>query len=320
MFRFKFAFVAFALGLALLPGIALAQQRITVPGTSVSLEPPEGFSVATDFAGLVNKASSASVLIVEFPPVAYDQIAALFGDIEMARQNFARQQVAIDTIEMLDLPAGKVPLATGSQTIGTTKFDKWIALLKGAKTVLLTVQAPQQAKLDAGAVRKMLTSITLGEGPSVADKLKALPFTVTVAEPYRVVDTLGGLGVILTVGPLDTDPGDTQPSIILIYQQAPGVDLSNVEATSEQMLKATRGYENAQVDKKEATRFAGVDGLMTSGTRQRPDGAVRQFVHYLGVASQSRYIRLLASAETERMKELNGAIDAIAKSVVFKQP
>jgi hypothetical protein len=307
-------------GLAIFAPNAAPAQQVTVPGSTVSLVPPSGFVLSTDFSGFTNKDITGSILIVEFPPVAHEQISVLFKDLETAKRNFARQQVTLDTIEEIDVPAGKIPLAIGTQKVGPATFDKWIALLKGSKTVLLTVQAPQQAKLGTDTVKKMLASLTLGEGASIAEKVSALPFTVTIAAPFRAVDTVGGLGVIMTVGSQDTDPGEVQPGIILIHQQTPTIDMSNIETASEQMIKATRGYSDATVTKTERTPFAGVDGIVTSGTRQRPDGSVRHFVHYLGVGPENRYIRMIASADEKQMSDLRGTIDIIARSIAFKTP
>ena len=45
----------------------LLAQPVTVPGTSVSLEPPEGMVPATRFAGFESKSEEASILLVEMP-------------------------------------------------------------------------------------------------------------------------------------------------------------------------------------------------------------------------------------------------------------
>jgi hypothetical protein len=296
---------------------AALAQLTKITGTTVSLVPPGGFSRASDFAGLVNKESNATILVVEFPAEAHDQMAALFANLDTVKTNFARQRVTIDTLETLDLPAGKAPLAIGTQTAGPLTFDKWVALLKGPKIVLLTVQAPQDAKLETQAVKAMLKTVVLGEPPSIDEKLATLPFTLTVSAPFRVIDTLGGLGVLMTVGPLNTDPADVQPSIIIAYQATPGIDAGNIEAISDTMLRGTRGYAEASIASKEPTKFAGVRGLRTRGTRKTSSGAEKQFIHDLAIAP-GRHIRLISSADEQQMRELQPAIDAIAKSIAFK--
>jgi hypothetical protein len=304
------------LAAALVANAALAQQT-KIAGTTVSLVPPAGFSRATDFAGLVNKDINASILIVEFPPEAHDQMAALFANLDSVKQNFARQRVTIDALETVDLPAGKVPLAIGKQTVGPLMFDKWVALIKGPKMVLLTVQAPQGSDLKTQTVTTMLKTVVLGEPPGIEEKLATLPFTVTEAAPFRVIDTLGGLGVLMTVGPLNTDPADVQPSIIIAYQATPEIDASKIEGISDAMLRGTRGYADANITSKEPTKFAGVSGLRTRGTRKASSGAEKQFIHDLAIAP-GRHIRLIASADEQQMRELQPAIDAIAKSITFK--
>ncbi len=317
--QIKRAAAAFIL-CALAATIANAQTRTAIPGTSVSVAAPAGFSVSTQFAGLVDQSKTASFLVVEFPPIAYEQISTLFKDLESVKANFARQQVMIETLDMLDTGAGKVPFATGTQAVAGTTFDKWIALYKGEKTVLITIQAPQSSKLGADMVRAMLASVTLGEAPKISEKLNALPFLVKVIEPYRAIDTIGGIGVLMTVGPLDADPSEGQPNVIVVYQATSPVDLSNLEASSEVMLQRTRGYANAQVTSKAAVTFAGVKGFVTRGTRKTDAGADKQFVHYLGVAPDNRHVRLIASGDEKQMSELKPALEQIVASIGLKDP
>jgi hypothetical protein len=311
------ALSALLLTTALFP--AMAQQRVSIPGTTVSVIAPEGFEPSTQFSGLIDESRGASLLIIEFPAAAYDQISSLFKDIASVQANFARQQVTIERLSMLDVQAGKVPFASGTQNVAGAIFDKWVALYRGEKTVLITMQAPQQAKLDATAVKELFESVVLSNTPSMADRLNALPFSITIAEPYRAVDTLGGLGILMTVGPLDQDPGETQPSIIVVYQPSTPVDLGDAEAVAEQLLRHTNGYADATVTTREAHPFAGLRGFVIRGTRKNEAGVEKEFAHYLGISERNQFIRLLASGDTQRMRDLKPVIDKVAASITLKE-
>ncbi|BAT59874.1 hypothetical protein GJW-30_1_02409 [Variibacter gotjawalensis] len=310
--------LVFVIAIAPLSSRAFAQQRITIPGTTVTLAAPPSFKLSDQFSGLYDEARKASVLIVEFPPVAYDQISTLFKDLETVKANFARQQVAIESLETIDTPAGKVPFAGGTQAVGGMTFDKWVALYKGEKTVLMTVQAPQSEKLGADNVKAMLQSVALGAAPKISEKIATLPFAINIAEPYRAVDTIGGLGLLLTVGPLDTDPNDTQPNVIVVYQASAPIDFGNLDNASEQLLKHTRGYQAAQITSKSEMPFAGVRGYVVRGTNTNAGGAQRHFVHYLGVSPTNSYIRLVAAGDEKQMNELKPALEKIVASTKLK--
>ena len=131
-----------------LAGGAQAQERTAISGTTVSLTPLKGFAPSAKFAGLENAEAKASVLVVEMPPEAHPQLSALFTDLEMAKTNFAKQNITIDDAEEIETASGKGRILTGQQALGAATFDKWIVLLKGAKTVMITVQAPDDSDLD----------------------------------------------------------------------------------------------------------------------------------------------------------------------------
>lgn len=299
-------------------GPAGAQERKPVAGTSVSLVAPKGFEPATGFAGLMNKANQASVLIIELPAEAYPQLSTLFENSDTAKVNFARQNVTITSLDRVTVGGEKVPLLIGSQVApnGGT-FDKWIALFKGEKTVMLTVQAPKAAKLAPATVKAMIASVTLGKEPSLDDKLAALPFAIKVAAPFRVVDTIGGSGVLTTVGDKNTDPSGTQPLMIVAYQNSGPAKPGQEQALSETLLKGTHNLEDATVAESKRTPFAGSDGVLLRGSFKHANGADKAFAQYLAIGPDGRFVRLIVMADAAEMPQLQPAIDQTAASIAF---
>ncbi|MGX1786314.1 hypothetical protein ACWIGM_06225 [Bosea sp. NPDC055332] len=309
-----------ALGGLLAAGLAVsaqAQERTAISGTTVSLTPLKGFAPSAKFAGLENVEAKASVLVVELPPEAHPQLSALFSNLEMAKTNFAKQNITIDEAEDIETAAGKGRILTGQQTVGAATFDKWIVLLKGAKTVMITVQAPDDSDLDGDDVITMLKSVSLGTEPTLEQKLEALPFRVRASEPFRVVDTFGGLGVLMTSGPLNVDPKGSQPMLIVSYQTGGQVPAGQLAAVGEKLLSTTRGFEKAEITKRETVTFAGSDsGAMLSGTTS--DGAARKrFAQYMGLGPDGRFVRMIVSADEATFPSLEPAIKAIADSIAF---
>ncbi|MCC6990445.1 MAG: hypothetical protein IT181_15670, partial [Acidobacteria bacterium] len=60
--------------LALLAAATPAQAR-QIPGSRVVLDVPASFTAATRFSGYVDEPRGISIVVVEFPAVAYDEIA-----------------------------------------------------------------------------------------------------------------------------------------------------------------------------------------------------------------------------------------------------
>lgn len=297
-------------------GLAHAQERKAITGTTVSLVPLDGFTLAKTFAGLESASTKASLLVVELPPQAHDQLVPLFGDREKAKANFARQNITVDDIETIETGAGPAPLITGSQEANGTSYDKWIVLLKGEKTVMITVQSPDGADLDPDDIVAMLKTVSLGAPPSLADKLKALPFTVTVAEPFRIIDTLGGSGVLMTAGPLDADPSGTQPIIVVAYQLSAPVPADKLEAGAEALLKQTKNLESATITTRERVAFAGSSGVLLAGTAT-DRGAEKRFAQYMATGADGRFVRLIAIAPAGAYDGVKAGIEKVAASIAF---
>ncbi len=305
------ALAAAVLGLLALP--ALAQERLAIPGTTVSLVPPKGFTPASGFAGLQNPQTKGSVLVAELPPEAHPALTQLFASLETAKVNFAKQNVDVASRKELDTNAGKVPLLVGTQNTGGQSFAKWVALFKGGKTVMITVQSPQDAGLSATDVESMLRSVSLGAEPSLEEKLGALPFAVTTAEPFRIIDTIGGAGVLMTSGPLNVDPSGSQP-LIIVASQLSGASGAKLDTLSETLLKQTRGFTDARIARREATRFAATDGYLLAGE----DGEGKRFEQHLAVGPDGRFVRLIAISPSAAFDTLKPAIDRVAGSIAFR--
>lgn len=147
--KFACAVLLALLGVLSQRGPASAQERQQVTGTTVSMVPTEGFVPATGFAGFANERLQASVLVVELPVSAHPQIAEMFSDLETAKRQFAKQRISVVAREEIQTAAGQVPLIISAQAHGGVTFDKWMGLFKGARTVMITVQAPKDVALDA---------------------------------------------------------------------------------------------------------------------------------------------------------------------------
>jgi len=310
--------IMLAVALSVAAGSAVAQERKPIPGTSVSLVAPKGFEPASGFAGLSNQKTQASVLIVEMPAEAYPQLATLFSDSESAKTNFARQKVNITKVEQVDGIGGeKVPLLSGTQEAGGTKLDKWIALFKGPKTVMMTVQAPPAAKMQPAEVKALVASVSLGKEASLDEKLAALPFAVKAAAPFHVVDAIGGAGVLMTAGERNTDPSGTQPLMIVAYQVSAPIKPGQEEKLSETMLRSTRDMQTAEIKDRKRVPFAGQDGVLISGSFKHPNGSDKSFAQYLAIGPGGRFVRLIVMADEAEMPKLQPAIEQTAASVAF---
>ncbi len=295
---------------------AKAAEPTAVPGTTVTMTPPEGFVAAADFAGFMDIEKQGSFLVSEMPGPALVQLSPLFADENRAAKSFATKGITITGREEIETAAGEtVPLLHGTQAINGVVLDKWIALYGGEKTVMITFQIPQENALEPQTMKAAFVSVSTGVAPAIDDKLSALPFEIEAIEPFRIVDVLGGASVLMMAGDKDVDPQGLQPMVVVALSQANG-DMSNLAAVAERSLRETAGFKAAEITAKEVTAFAGMDGLVLQGTYE-DDGIKKNFVQYIAV-EDGRALRLVGTVVVERADEVEDAIDEVAASVAFR--
>lgn len=292
-------------------------QEFKVPGTSVTMTPPAGFTPATDFAGFANLEKQGSFVIAEMPAEAMQQLSGLFGDQQKAAAGFATKGIKVETQVEIETKSGEtVPLLHGSQEANGVTLDKWMALYAGEKTVMITFQIPQETAIDAEAVKAAFTSVTTGAAAPVNAQTSSLPFEIEAARPFRVIQALAGASVLMMAGDKDVDPEGKQPMAIAAYSKtsSTGADLA---ATAEATLRATKGLATANVTSKEETTFAGSDGIVLQGTFD-DKGIKKKFSQSFTIDDQGRVMHFLATASEGQYDEVKDAIDEIAGSIDFK--
>jgi len=316
--RLGMAFMAGLAGLCMHLGMAVAQEAQAVPGTIVTMTPPEGFALASDFAGFANAEKQGSFLVAEFPPEAAAQLSGLFLDQETAAAQFATKGITIESREEFDNADGEtIPLLRGTQEANGVTLDKWMALYAGPKIVMITFQIPQDNALDDEAMKAAFGSVKLGgiEGAEGDPRLAELPYSLNVVEPFRLASVTDGTGALLTVGDKDVDPEATQPQIIVTYTET-NAPKSELKRIAEVVLNAIG--DNVAIESQEEEMFAGLDGLATKGTLEE-NGVKKGFAHWVAYTEAGAPIQVLGTAAEDKYAELSEAIEEIAGSVEMNE-
>ncbi|MBE1206447.1 hypothetical protein [Aminobacter carboxidus] len=294
-----------------------AQEGHAVPGTTVTMTPPEGFAAAPDFAGFAHQEKQGSFLILEFPAEAMGQLATLFANQDTAAAGFAQKGIVITGWEELATDDGNtVPLLHGTQEANGITLDKWMALYGGEKTVMVTFQILQANALAAADVKQAFASISSGEPATETNQLSALPFDIDVVAPFRVIQTLAGSSVLMMAGDLDADPEGIQPSVIVAYSTTQaGVEL---KGTAEAALKETDGFETAKIETHELVDFANIEGSLIKGTVIE-NGKTKQFSQHVAIEEDGRVLRMVSRMDEAQVEQAWPAVEEIASSIYFKK-
>lgn len=301
--------------LAPLASPALADPVFPAAG-SLGLAPPPGMSLSKSFAGFEHK-SGASIILVEMPPEAWDQINGRFTPEALAATGFKVRGGR----ESLPVAGGEGFVFRGAQAANGLTYTKWVAVVRGAPgTGLVTVQVPENAgkQVPGAAVEAALRSIAFRGKASLADQVAALPYTVGDLAGYRPMGVFAGNGLILTEGPKDVDPEREQPVIVVAPSlgQAPVPEGGEV-AFARRLLTAQKDFaDTAVTDEARTTRGGAVvvrlRGTGTDTKTGRPLG-MRQTMVFEG----GRYLRVIGFADPARTDALERA-ERVAASVTMR--
>lgn len=196
------------------PTAALAAEPVYPKGSSIGLVPPPGFSPATTFAGFQDSARNASIVVVEMPVEAYDQIAGKMSAETFKPSGFVAKGDGADW----PLDGAKARILRGTQTANGLTFTKWVVLAGTPQsTAMVTAQVPEaeRSEIPDAGIEAALRSIVFRAPGSLDDQVAALPFAIGDKVGLRVVRTIAGSGLYLTEGPLDTIKDASQPIVIV---------------------------------------------------------------------------------------------------------
>lgn len=279
---------------------AFAQNRIAVPGTSVTLTAPPGFSRSRTPRSIENTATGSSITISERSADAYDEMVRLFSSARELSQAYANQDVSIRSVRRLD---GEIPFAVGRQTTGGKEITKYLALLRGDRTVLVTFNLADRSFTEADA-EAVLRSVEIARAPTLEEQLSTLPFTFQVVEPYSVAQVIPRSAVTLRV------EGDDGQPVIVIGEGRSRAVMGDEPRVAAELLRSTGGFGDAEITAQGPTAFGGGAGY---GVRAMLDD--QSVVQYLRIVPGGTYLRLLARGSTTAMQSAETTIDAIAGSV-----
>ena len=301
-------------GLVLLVWAVASNARaepISIPGTSVAMAAPAGFTVAHDYTGLEHLETGSSILIAELPAEAYPELADLFTRADDLVARFASQGVGITDTRELTVDGARVPFAVGRQFAQGVEFAKYVAVFKGENTVLMTFSIADSSGFSESDAEAVVRSVTLARAPTIDEKLALLSFTFRAIAPFRASDVLAGNAVMLTTFD-GTDPSGTKPVVVLA--QAPTAARPGDESRlAEHFLRKMSDFADARIEEQGPTTFAGGRGHFIAAVFE-----ARTVLQYLRVLPDGTYVRLVSRGETDAMESAAAAIIEVANSVQLK--
>ena len=275
-------------------------QRLPIRGTSVTLTAPPGFTPSRSERGIENTTTGTTVTISEASAEAYPGLADRFKSAKAMTDGYANQGVTIRTVRNVD---GKIPFAVGRQTKDGKDLTRYLALLKGDKTVLVSFTSPDRTFTEADA-EAILRSIELTPEPTLEERLAELPFVFRAVEPYVVQNVINRQAVNLAV-----KDDKTQPTVTIGTGRSQAL-MGEEARVAVELLKGTGGWRDAQITAQEPATFAGGKGYRITAAVED-----RVAVQYLRILSGGTYLRFLARGTASAMQNAEAVVTELAGTV-----
>lgn len=262
--------------------------------TRIVLDVPPGYAPATRFTGFVDEARGASILVNEFPAVAYDQLAA-----GMTPEALKSQQVVNARIGRLTARAGDHVYITAEQTAAGDTYAKFILIARERDvTALVTMNVPKDAiatgKVTTAECEAILASARVGDAPA-ADTTR---FTLGDSGPFKSAGTLGGSASMYTLdGVLTPATPDPRRPLFMVAQSIDNRPIGELAAFARRALEETRGFSGLAVTGEQSLTIAGQAAVehLASAKEARENTAVNIFQVTLGLPGGG-YLRVMGQA------------------------
>jgi hypothetical protein len=211
------------------PGLALALIALAAaPGRAADavfplashfgLVAPGAMTPSQAFRGFEDRASNASILILEIPTPAFAGV-----EKQLTPEALKKEGMVEEKRETVTLKGTKGLLLAGTQESENKKFRKWLLLAswpEAASLVAFQVPEENKSKYPEASVRAALMSVTLRPVVPVDEQLQLVPVKFEELSGLRPFRVLGNTSVLLTEG--DTDPNDMSVQPLLIVSVGPG--------------------------------------------------------------------------------------------------
>jgi len=285
----------------------LFAQSVRVPGTSVTLAPPEGFSSAKQYPGFERPEAQASIMVTELPGPAADMIRSMTGPALAGKGVILIS--ARDTV-IRDSPAR---LLHARQKTPKGEALKWILIAGDAtKTIMVVGTFTDGVSPGIGnAIEQSLLTASWGSPASVSP-FEGLPFRVTPNAKLKLARRVSNMLMFTESGTTGT-PGSTDALYIAGHSLGEG-QIGDVRAFSESRARQTTLTKGVTNFTGRAIQVGGLDAyeLEADAADARSGRAMR--LYQVVIPDETGYFILQGLINADRAGEIFPEFKALTAS------
>jgi hypothetical protein len=210
-------------------------QGVRVPGTSVALEPPAGFTPATRFTGFERADVQGSIMVTEIPgpfaSVSAGMNASGLASRGMTLLSSAKRQVDGRPALLLSV----------TQAANGIEFMKWMLVTGDAKrTVMVVATFPKQAEAELSEQMRAAVLSTHSTVAAPTDAFEGLAFRVTPSATLKIAGRMNNMLMLTESGTM----GPHGPDAAVFFV---GTSVSTVSIADLKAFAATRAQQTTQL-------------------------------------------------------------------------
>jgi hypothetical protein len=287
---------------------AAGQERITFPGSRISVIPPPGFELVPGAFTLRNAADGSEFVFIDMPAETWDNYTYAFSDVEVANAELAAKHYTFATrIELPREGDGRFLVMVGTRARpGEPVTRNWFAALGPDPVVAITVRAPLEGGISDEAVLEALATLEAGPPLTIEERIATHPYAITPQPPFDVIQTAAGTGLGLT------GPTTSGALIYFVWSYGPTI-VEDDEIEADKLLE--RMYElipDPTISPGKVVTFAGKPALRRAGWFTS-SGVQSLYILYIA-AEEGHLVSFVALIPSTRVSELAPIAEQIAAS------
>ena len=281
------------------------------PASRVALDLPEGYVPSRLFSGFVNERAGVSLVVVELPEPAYEQLAGSLTAEALAAKGITGAEAG-----KLERPDPYL-FMRGVQASAQGPVAKFIIALHGNGVAALVTANVQREALDRGLVaaadiERILASASIAAAAAPARDVFRLGYLGPFKPAGRV---LGTARAYTPDGRMDPPaPGSKRPILIV----APSLDqrpVENAAQTAEALLARLPGLQSVEIDERASLRIADMDATELVGhAKDKEAGREVALWQLLIHPKEGGYYRLVGQMPLAERETLLPELRKIAQS------
>ena len=287
--------------------VGLSAQALRVPGTSVTLAPPEGFSGAQNYPGFERADVQASIMVTELPVPAADMIRSMTQPALAAK---GMTLISARDTAIKDKPARLLHVR---QKGPTADVLKWMLIAGDTGTTVMMVGTfPEAIGSGVGdAIRRSLLTASWDAAGSPSP-FEGLLFQVTPTEKLKLVRRVSNM-LMFTESGTTGSSGSTEALFIAGQSLGQG-PIESLRSFSESRAKQTTLTRDVTNFMGRAVQFAGLSAyeLEADATDARSGRAMR--LYQVIVLDEAGYFIFQGLIGQDRASEMFPEFRAVTKS------